>query len=267
MAASGVPSWSGALVADAPAGGAHLRLSGAAAPATGRCPTFILRDVAPEDLDDFQRGGRPPRFGEPARRSGRARARSSSGRSGRSRAQLPSRAPTAASCSSRATRTRGARGRDVDDLRAARQPRARRTSTSTCIEEERYSETLDRHFSHRVLRIGYNYKGLTEIGGLVVRPEFRGHPRAAGPAARRSCASSTSRLHRGVFRDEVVSELMPPLEPDGTSLLWESLGRQLHGPHLPGGGRAVAAEQGVHPRAVSRRIRSTRRCCRRTCRS
>src|SRR5437867_4409538 len=32
-------------------------------------------------------------------------------------------------------------------------------------EEERYSQTLDRHFSHRVLRIGYNYQGLTEIGG------------------------------------------------------------------------------------------------------
>ena len=27
-----------------------------------------------------------------------------------------------------------------------------------------------------------------------------------------------------MFRDEVLSELMPPLEPDGTSLLWESLG-------------------------------------------
>ena len=51
------------------------------------------------------------------------------------------------------------------------------------LEEERYSETLDRHFVHRVLRIGYNYKGLTEIGGLVVRPEFRAPPRAARPAA------------------------------------------------------------------------------------
>ena len=48
------------------------------------------------------------------------------------------------------------------------------------LEEERYSETLDRHFVHRVLRIGYNYKGLTEIGGLVVRPEFRRHPERLG---------------------------------------------------------------------------------------
>src|SRR4029077_21157762 len=35
--------------------------------------------------------------------------------------------------------------------------------------------------------------------------------------------------HRTVFRDEVLSELMPPLEPDGTSLLWESLGRRFTG--------------------------------------
>ena len=34
---------------------------------------------------------------------------------------------------------------------------------------------------------------------------------------------------RNVFRDEVVSELMPPLEPDGTSLLWEALGRRFTG--------------------------------------
>ena len=36
-------------------------------------------------------------------------------------------------------------------------------------------------------------------------------------------------LHRAAFRDEVLSELMPPLEADGTSLLWESLGRQFTG--------------------------------------
>jgi arginine N-succinyltransferase len=96
------------------------------------------------------------------------------------------------------------------------------------IEEERYSETLDRHFAHKLLRIGYNYKGLTEIGGLVVRPEFRGHPQQLGRllAVVRFLFMA---LHRPVFCDEVVSELMPPLEPDGTSLLWESLGRRFTG--------------------------------------
>jgi arginine N-succinyltransferase len=36
-------------------------------------------------------------------------------------------------------------------------------------------------------------------------------------------------LHRECFRDDVLSELLPPLEPDGTSLLWESLGRHFTG--------------------------------------
>jgi arginine N-succinyltransferase len=96
------------------------------------------------------------------------------------------------------------------------------------LDEERYSETLDRHFAHRILRIGYNYKGLTEVGGLVVRPEFRRHPERLGTLlsfARFLYIAS----RRNVFRDEVVSELMPPLEPDGTSLLWEALGRKFTG--------------------------------------
>ena len=35
--------------------------------------------------------------------------------------------------------------------------------------------------------------------------------------------------HRAAFRDEVLSELMPPLEEDGRSLLWEALGRHFTG--------------------------------------
>jgi arginine N-succinyltransferase len=96
------------------------------------------------------------------------------------------------------------------------------------LEEERYSETLDRHFAHRVLRIGYNYKGLTEVGGLVLRPEFRGHPEKLGRQLAFVRFVYLAR-HRSLFRDEVLSELMPPLEPDGTSLLWESLGRRFTG--------------------------------------
>ena len=33
----------------------------------------------------------------------------------------------------------------------------------------------------------------------------------------------------------MLSELLPPLEPDGTSLLWEALGRHFTGMTLPGG--------------------------------
>jgi arginine N-succinyltransferase len=95
-------------------------------------------------------------------------------------------------------------------------------------EEERYSQTLDRHFVHRVLRIGYNYKGLTEIGGLALIPPLRRHPERLGGllfAVRFIYLA----LHRELFHDEVLSELMPPLEPDGTSRLWEALGRRFTG--------------------------------------
>ena len=83
--------------------------------------------------------------------------------------------------------------------------------------DERYSETLDKHFIHKVLRIGYNYNGPTEIGGLVL------HARRTAATPKRSasgsptCASSTSGCTAPSFRDEVLSELLPPLETDGTS--------------------------------------------------
>jgi arginine N-succinyltransferase len=96
------------------------------------------------------------------------------------------------------------------------------------LEEERYSETLDRHFRHTVLRIGYNYRGLTEIGGLVLQPGYRGRPDQLGKLLAYVRFLYIA-MHREVFRDEVVSELMPPLEEDGRSLLWESLGRHFTG--------------------------------------
>src|SRR5262249_42341132 len=48
------------------------------------------------------------------------------------------------------------------------------------LEDERYSDTLDKHFEHKVLRIGYNYNGPTEIGGLVLVPDYRHHALALG---------------------------------------------------------------------------------------
>jgi len=96
------------------------------------------------------------------------------------------------------------------------------------VDEERYSETLDKHFTHRLLRIGYNGTGPTEIGGLVLLPELRGHPESLGKQLSYVRFLYIAQNRAG-FRDEVISELMPPLEKDGTSLLWESLGRNFTG--------------------------------------
>lgn len=92
------------------------------------------------------------------------------------------------------------------------------------LDEERYSATIDRHFHHTLLRIGYSYDGPTEIGGLVIMPEYRRTDRLG------TFISYVRFLylaaHRELFQQEVLAELMPPLEPDGTSHLWEALGRR-----------------------------------------
>ncbi len=92
------------------------------------------------------------------------------------------------------------------------------------IPEERYSHTLDKHFSHTTLKIGYSYNGPTEIGGLIIRPEYRENPERLGVLIS-YVRFLFVKMHRDAFRDELLAELLPPLEPDGTSHLWDALGR------------------------------------------
>jgi arginine N-succinyltransferase len=96
------------------------------------------------------------------------------------------------------------------------------------ISEEKYHAALDRHFQHTVLHLGFSYQGPTEIGGLVVLPEHR------GASDRYGLLISYVRFlyiatHRELFQSELLAELLPPLEPDGTSHLWEALGRRFTG--------------------------------------
>ncbi|MBX3232958.1 MAG: arginine N-succinyltransferase [Labilithrix sp.] len=91
-------------------------------------------------------------------------------------------------------------------------------------DEERYSATLDKHFKHTVLSIGYSYDGPTEIGGLVLHPDYRRVPERLGTFLS-YVRFLFLKMHREAFRDEVLAELLPPLEADGTSHLWDALGR------------------------------------------
>lgn len=96
------------------------------------------------------------------------------------------------------------------------------------IQEERYSATLDRHFNHTTLSIGYSYNGPTEIGGLILLPEYRKVPERLGTFIS-YVRFLYMKMHREQIRDEVLAELLPPLEPDGTSHLWDALGRHFTG--------------------------------------
>ena len=94
--------------------------------------------------------------------------------------------------------------------------------------DERYSVTLDKYFVHQTLRIGYNYNGPTEIGGLIIHPDYRRNAEALGKSLS-YVRFLFIRMHRPLFREQVLSELLPPLESDGTSRLWECLGRRFTG--------------------------------------
>jgi arginine N-succinyltransferase len=89
---------------------------------------------------------------------------------------------------------------------------------------EKYSATLDKHFVHRVLTIGYSYSGPTEIGGLVLHPDCRRSPERLGSVISYARFLWIA-MRRKDFQNTVVAELLPPLEPDGTSHLWEAIGR------------------------------------------
>ena len=93
------------------------------------------------------------------------------------------------------------------------------------LDEERYSASVDKLFRHKVLRIGFDYEGPTEIGGLVLDPKYRGTPGKLGKQL------SFVRflfigMHRDRFRDRILAELLPPLDAGGRSVLWEALGRR-----------------------------------------
>lgn len=96
------------------------------------------------------------------------------------------------------------------------------------LDEEKYSATIDKHFHHTVLRIGYSYNGPTELGGLVLLPEYRRAGERLGTMisyVRFLFLASRPDL----FQEEILAELLPPLQPDGTSHLWEALGRRFTG--------------------------------------
>jgi arginine N-succinyltransferase len=193
-------------------------------PTPSGAPSFVLRDVAPTDLDDLQAAAiHLDSVNLPDDREALARIIE------RSVQSFAGQLPKAERCFVFVARDE-ASGRVVGTSMIFAQHGSRRAPHVffDVIEEERYSETLDRHFTHRLLRIGYNYKGLTEIGGLVLRPEYRGHAQQLGRLLV-YVRFLYMGLHRSTFCDEVVSELMPPLEADGTSLLWESLGRKFTG--------------------------------------
>ncbi|MBS1984573.1 MAG: arginine N-succinyltransferase [Bdellovibrionales bacterium] len=93
------------------------------------------------------------------------------------------------------------------------------------VTKKKVSKSLHIGFLHQVLRLGFDFDGPTEIGGLVLNPEYRSRPEKLGRML------SFSRFlymaaRRPRFRDEVLCELMPPFNERGESPIWEEVGRK-----------------------------------------
>ncbi len=91
-------------------------------------------------------------------------------------------------------------------------------------EEQKYSETLDRFFNHETLELEFDYHGPTEVGGLILAPDYREHRLKLGKLLSYIRFLFIG-MHRSRFRDRIVADLLPPLRDDGGSDLWDCLGQ------------------------------------------
>lgn len=92
-------------------------------------------------------------------------------------------------------------------------------------QEYKYSKSLNTGFVHGTLKLGVEINGYTEIGALLLHPEHRANGEKVGKQI-----SFVRFLYMSIYPDRfkelVHAELMPPLDDDGNSLLWEAIGRR-----------------------------------------
>ena len=91
--------------------------------------------------------------------------------------------------------------------------------------EHKFSQSINTGFVHGTLKLGLDTNGPTEIGGLVVSSDYRGHPDKLGKQIA-FVRFLYMCMHPERFKEDIHSELMPPLDPDGNSPLWEAIGRR-----------------------------------------
>ncbi len=91
--------------------------------------------------------------------------------------------------------------------------------------EEKFSKSINTGFVHGTLRLGLDTNGPTEIGGLVLHPSYRGNTEKLGKQLSYARFLFMA-MNKKSFKETVLSELMPPLDKDGNSPLWEAIGRR-----------------------------------------
>ncbi|MEI6806386.1 MAG: arginine N-succinyltransferase [Myxococcaceae bacterium] len=87
-----------------------------------------------------------------------------------------------------------------------------------------HSETLGQTFGQKILILGFNSTGVTEVGGLILDPEYRHVPQKLGRALSLVRFWFIER-NKNLFRERLLAELLPPFDASGQSPLWFALGR------------------------------------------
>jgi arginine N-succinyltransferase len=81
---------------------------------------------------------------------------------------------------------------------------------------------------HQTLEFKRAFTPHTEIGALILDPTYRGHPKKLGKLLSFSRLLYIARFPDR-FCESVQAELLPPFEADGSSRLWNWLGRKFTG--------------------------------------
>lgn len=94
--------------------------------------------------------------------------------------------------------------------------------------EERHSVELGKRFLHQKLQLRSTEDGATEIGGLILDPAYRRHPRKCGKALSIVRFAWIS-AHPDRFERDVMAEMLSPFDAMGRSVFWDAFGARFTG--------------------------------------
>ncbi|MCY4643142.1 MAG: arginine N-succinyltransferase [Bacteriovoracales bacterium] len=95
-------------------------------------------------------------------------------------------------------------------------------------QEKKYSSIIKKEFTHDFLEIDYEPNGYSEIGALILHPDYRGRKERLGKQL-----SFARFLYMAInpsfFTETIHAELLPPVSEGGTPPLWKAIGEKFTG--------------------------------------
>ncbi len=95
----------------------------------------------------------------------------------------------------------------------------------TLRRREFFSTDLQTGTSHITAQLYLDESSPTELGGLMLGPSFRRHPAKLGKQLSLIRFHFIG-LHREIFSDHLLAEMLAATAPDGRSVFWENFGRR-----------------------------------------